>query len=119
MKKMLLPIVFLGISNMLWGQNREILKHNKFNSETFKPYEIEIKKKWFDSVKINLSGDVEFVDARADKGKLGFVRMGDKLLYYNIILPAGNAEYINSKFQHILSKVNNGNKLQIVINPSC
>lgn len=97
------------------GQNREILKQNKFNSATFKNHEIEVKKKWFDSVKINFPGDVEFIDKRADESKLGFVRMGDKLLYYNIILPAGNIEYINSKFQHILRKVNNENKLQIVI----
>ena len=115
MKYKLILFIFLMINFSAIGQVRQILKQNKFNSALFKSYELEIKKKWFDSSKINLSGDVEFVDERADKSKLGFVRMGDKLLYYNIILPAGNVEYINSKFQHVVKKTNNQSKLQIVI----
>lgn len=115
MKNIFLLIVLLGINNMLWSQNREILKQNKFNSATFKTYEIEVKKKWYDSVKINFPGDVEFVDERADKSKLGFVRMGEENLYYNFVFPEKSIKYINSRFQHIIKPVSNGGKLQIVI----
>ena len=115
MKCILMLAVLLGINGMMWGQNREILKQNKFNSTTFKNYEIEVKKKWFDSVKINFPGEVEFIDRRADESKLGFVRMGEENVYYNFIFPDKRIQYINSRFQHIIKPVKNGGKLQIVI----
>jgi len=115
MKNFLILGILSVITNLALGQNREILRQNKFNSETFKTYEIEVKKKWFDSVKINSSGNVQFVDARADKSKLGFVRMGENLLYYNMVLPEESVGYINSKFQHVLKEASNQNNLKIVI----
>ena len=115
MKSILVLAVLFGINGMILGQGREILKQNKFNSATFKTYEIEVKKKWFDSVKINFSGEVEFIDKRADESKLGFVRMGEENSYYNFVFPEKSIRYINSRFQHIIKPVSNTGKLQIVI----
>jgi len=97
------------------GQKREILKQNKFSSATFKNYEIEVKKKWFDSVKISFSGDVEFVDERADKSKLGFVRMGEANSFFNMLFPEQSIKYINSSFHHIIKATNKNIRLRIVI----
>ena len=97
------------------SQKREILKQNKFNSATFKPYEVEVKKKWFDSVKLYFPGDVEFVDERADKSKLGFVRMGEDNSFFNMLFPQQSIGYINSSFHHIIKPTTNQIKLRIVV----
>lgn len=115
MKSTLTLLFILSMNNLIWGQNREILKHNKFNSANFKNYEIEVKKKWFDSIKINFQGDVEFIDGRADKSKMGFVRMGEKNSFYNFVFPEKSSEYINSRFQHIIQAANKESSLRIVI----
>jgi hypothetical protein len=115
MKNIPILLLLFLIRSIALGQNREILKQNKFNSATFKTHEIEVKKKWFDSVKINFQGDVEFIDKRADESKLGFVRMGEDNSYYNFVFPEKSIKYLNSRFQHIIKPVNNGAKLQIVI----
>jgi hypothetical protein len=115
MKGMFILLGLFSINSIAAAQNREVLKKNKFNSETFKTYEIEVKKKWFDSIKINSAADVQFVDARADKSKIGFVRMGDENVYYNFVFPEKNIGFINSRFQHIIKPTSNGSKLQTVI----
>ena len=116
MKNIPFLLLFFFTSTIALGQNREILKKDKFNSASFKNYEVEVKKKWFDSIKVNSANSVEFVDNRADRSKMGFVRMGDKLSYYNFIFPGETAQYINSKFQHINKSVNNqSGKLWIVL----
>ncbi len=115
MKYRLILFAFLIVSSCVVGQNREILKKNKFNSSTFENYEVEVKKKWFDSVKINSPADIEFVDERADKSKLGFVRMGEENSYYNFVFPERSINYINSRFQHIIKPVTTDSKLRIVI----
>ena len=100
---------------MLWGQNREILKKNKFNSDAFKDYAVEVKKKWFDSIKINFPADIEFIDERADKSKLGFVRMGEANSFFNLIFPEQSIKYINSRFHHIIKPTNSKTRVRIVI----
>lgn len=115
MKCKLIFFSFLMVSFSAIGQVRQVLKQNKFNSASFKNYEIEVKKKWFDSVKINVPGQVEFVDARADKSKLGFVRMGEDNSFFNLLFPEQSIKYINSKFQHIIKPANNESRLKIVI----
>jgi len=115
MKHRLILFVFLIVNSCVAGQNREILKRNKFNSDSFKPYEIEVKKKWFDSVKIGFSGDVEFVDERADKSKLGFVRMGEANSFFNMLFPEQSIKYVNSSFYHIIKSTNKNIRLRIVI----
>jgi hypothetical protein len=92
-----------------------VLKQNKFNSSDFKPYEIEIKKKWFDSVKLNFAGNVEFVDARADKSKLGFVRMGEGNSFYNFVFPGKSIHYINSKLPDVFKTSGKEQQLLIVV----
>ena len=112
-----IPILFILFltSTITLSQTRQILKKDKFNSASFKPYEIEVKKKWFDSIKINFPGDVEFIDERADKSKLGFVRMGEGNSFFNMLLPEQNIKYINSSFHHIIKPTNNNISLRIVI----
>lgn len=114
--KIFFSFMYFFVVYPTFAQNREILKHNKFTSSTFKKYEIEVKKKWFDSVKINSASTVQFIDNRADKSKMGFVRMGDKLEYYNFTFPEETAQYINSKFLHILkTESDQSEKFLIVI----
>ncbi len=115
MKNILILILLLTVNVVVWGQKREILKQNKFNSASFKPYEVEVKKKWFDSIKLYFPGDVEFVDERADKNKLGFVRMGEDNSFFNLLFPEQSIRYINSSFHHIIKPTNNNISLRIVI----
>lgn len=115
MKNILSLIFLLTVHGIIWAQKREVLKQNKFNSANFKPYEIEVKKKWFDSVKLYFPGDVEFVDRRADESKLGFVRMGEDNSFYTLLFPQQSIKYINSRFHHIIKPTNNEIRLRIVI----
>ena len=116
MKSMLIYLFLLTITGNTCAQNREILKQNKFNSVNFKPYEVEIKKKWFDSVKLYFPGDIEFVDERADKSKLGFVRMGEGNTFYNFVFPKHDISYINSKLPTKSTSSVGGERIVIVIN---
>ena len=115
MKYSLCLLSLLFVKSLLFGQGREVLKQNTFNSASFKPYEIGVKKKWFDSVKLNFTGDIEFIDKRADESKLGFVRMGEDNLYFNLLFPGQNINYVNASFHHIIKPANNNTRLKIVI----
>jgi hypothetical protein len=50
MKKILILTLLVIISITISGQIRQVLKQNKFSSASFKQYEVEIKKKWFDTI---------------------------------------------------------------------
>ena len=80
------PFLLAGLLLCLssFGQRREKLKKHNFNSAKFKLYDVELKKKWFDSVRVGAAEDIVFIDARADKNKMGFIRTGDNNEFYNI-----------------------------------
>ncbi len=98
------------------GQIRQILTEDNFNSAGFKTYEIEIKKKWFDSVHLNFAYPVEFMDARADKSKLGFIRMGETNSFYNFDFPGQDIAYINSKLTDLTTSSIDTGRVLVVIN---
>ncbi len=99
-----------------FGQRREKLQKNKFNSEKFKPYEVELKKKWFDSTRLQFCDDAEFVDIRADKSKLGFIRTGDANEFFNLKFGEETGAYINSRLVNMIRpKLKTGNTIKIVI----
>jgi len=95
-------------------QYREKLKKDKFNSAKFNTFELEISKKRFDKLEFYYPINFSFVDARADKGKLGFVRVGNGNEFSNMIFPKEATEYINSRVSGA-SKGTDGKKLLVVI----
>ncbi len=98
------------------GQIRQILTEDNFNSAGFKTYEIEIKKKWFDSIHLNFTYPVEFIDSRADKSKLGFIRMGETNSFYNFDFPGQDIAYINSKLTDLTTSSIDTGRILVVIN---
>ena len=98
------------------GQRREKIKKDKFNSAKFKDYELEIRKKRFDSMEFVYPVTFSFIDARADKSKLGFIRAGNGNEFFNMKFPIEADEYINSR-THGASKSSGSDpkKLLIVI----
>lgn len=97
-------------------QYREKLKKDKFNSAKFKDYEVEINKKRFDNMEFVYPVEYSFIDARADKSKLGFIRAGDGNDFLNMVFPKEANEYINSRVSGASkASVSDPKKLLIVI----
>ena len=106
-------VLWIGFSATC--QPREKLKKDKFNSSKFETYTVEVKKKWFDSLEVKFPFSISFIDARADTGKLGFIRAGNDNSFFNMAFPEKSSSYLNSSITRFSKAVNNNDRLFVVI----